>query len=131
MERLRQRLELANKALETLNEVLQIGSPSTIERDASIQRFQYSFEALWKLAKRYLREIEGVDLGSPKGVIRTCREVGLFNDEETIVALEMVDDRNLTVHTYNEELAEEIYNKLNKYNVLMNSLVERITRRMK
>lgn len=131
MERLRQRLELANKALETLNEVLQIGSPSTIERDASIQRFQYSFEALWKLAKQYLREIEGVDLGSPKGVIRTCREVGLFNDEETIVALEMVDDRNLTVHTYNEELAEEIYNKLNKYNVLMNSLVERITRRMK
>ncbi len=120
MERLQQRITTSEKALQTFNEILQIEEPSLIERDASIQRFEYSFEAMWKLGKQYLRDIEGVDIGSPKSVIRTCRDVGLFSDEETVTALEMVDDRNLTSHTYNEGVAEEIYSKLRLYSPLLN-----------
>lgn len=54
MERLRQRIESSKKALGTLREVLQIKEPTLIERDASIQRFEYSFEAIWKLGKQFL-----------------------------------------------------------------------------
>jgi nucleotidyltransferase substrate binding protein (TIGR01987 family) len=119
MERLKQRIETADNALTTLEQVLLIDQPSSIERDASIQRFEYSFEAQWKLAKQYLRDFEGIDSGSPKGVIRSCHEAGVLNEEETIKALEMVDDRNLTSHTYNEELAEEIYKRLAGYSTLL------------
>jgi uncharacterized protein YutE (UPF0331/DUF86 family) len=70
--------------------------------------------------------VEGIDQGSPKGVIRSCREIGLLNDKETVQLLKMVDDRNLTVHTYNEALAEEIYINLPKYLSLMSIWIQRI-----
>lgn len=115
MERSRERLKMAQKALVAFQEVMQIKQPTAIERDAAIQRFEFTFEACWKAAKEVLFEREGVDAGSPKGVIRTCREIGILTDQQTVTALEMVDDRNLTVHTYNEELAEAIYSRLKIY----------------
>jgi len=115
MERVIQRLDMARKALGTFEEVMRIESPSSIERDAAIQRFEYTFEAMWKAAKQVLLDMEGVDVASPKGVIRSCREVQLLNEEEAIDALQMVDDRNLTVHTYNEALSLEIYSRLPSY----------------
>ena len=115
MERLNERLTVARRALGTLQEVLAVESPSRIERDAAIQRFEYTCEAVWKAAQRYLQEVEGLSLGSPKGSIRASRDVGLFTDEQTTLGLEMIDDRNLTVHTYNESLAEEIHHHLPSY----------------
>ncbi len=47
------------------------------------------------------------------------REVALFMDDQAVLALEMVDDRNLTVHTYNEALAEQIFSNLPRYAELM------------
>ncbi|BCJ86952.1 HI0074 family nucleotidyltransferase substrate-binding subunit [Effusibacillus dendaii] len=130
MERLEQRLNVSYRALETLNEVLSLPSPSRIERDASIQRFEYTFEAVWKTGKQYLFDYEGLDIGSPKGVIRASFSVGLFNEEETAMGLELVDDRNLSVHTYNEALAEMIFGRLPQYAVLMKKWLDEIKQRM-
>ena len=44
-------------------------APSKIERDAAIQRFEYSFEATWKSAQRFLAVVEGVEAGSPKSTV--------------------------------------------------------------
>ncbi|MHC4292337.1 MAG: nucleotidyltransferase substrate binding protein [Planctomycetota bacterium] len=55
VERLKNRLKTAQKALGTLNELLTDEKPSIIVRDAAIQRFEYSFEALWKTGSRFLR----------------------------------------------------------------------------
>lgn len=112
MERLNERLQVAERALNTLLELVALERPSTIERDASIQRFEYSFEAVWKVAKRYLNVIEGVDASSPKAVIRSSLEAGLFDEPTTRQALVMADDRNLTSHTYNALLADEIFSRL-------------------
>ncbi len=110
---------MARKALGTLKELLVIELPSNVERDAAIQRFEYTFEAVCKAAGRYLLVIEGVSVSSPKGMVRVSREAGLIEDDEALIALEMVDDRNLTVHTYNEALAEQIYSNLKRYAELM------------
>ncbi|MGH8009330.1 MAG: nucleotidyltransferase substrate binding protein [Candidatus Binatia bacterium] len=112
MERLKERLAVARRALNSLKELLVIRQPSPIERDAAIQRFEYTSEAVWKAAQYDLLVVEGLSVGSPKGCLRACRDVGLLTDEETVLGLEMVDDRNLTVHSYNEALAEDIYNNL-------------------
>ncbi len=118
MERLKQRLEMAKKVLMTLQE-LGTDSDSTVHRDATIQRFEYSFEAIWKAAKQYLNDIEGLDMGSPKAVIRACFQVGVLNQAQTQLALSMTDDRNLTTHAYNEPVAETIYAKIKDYQVLL------------
>lgn len=103
MERLKERLVQARGALNTLKELAPIKQPSKVERDAAIQRFEYTFEAVYKTTLRYLSVVEGISVASPKGAFRGLRELGLLSEEETTTALEMVDDRNLTVHTYNEE----------------------------
>lgn len=84
--------------------------PSDERRDAAIQRFEYSFEAVWKASQLYLAENEAMTVGSPKGCIRACREVGLLNEPET--ALKMAEAQSLTTHTYNEEVARSLYENL-------------------
>lgn len=115
MERTRQRLAVAGRALGTLDELLTEGMSSAVVRDAAIQRFEYTFEAVWKAAQMYLREVEGLVVGSPKGVVRHSRQVGVLTEEDARLALAMSDDRNLTVHAYNEAVAEAISKRLIDY----------------
>ena len=98
-----------------MRELAVLPNPTRIERDAAIQRFEYSFEAAWKAAQRFLRVIEGVEVGSPKAAVRACRESGLLSREQAETALTMADDRNLTAHTYNESLAVAIFNRLPRH----------------
>lgn len=120
------RLNLAEKALSRLHEITEKKFLSEIERDGMIQRFEFCFEIMWKCGKDYLLKSEGLDAASPKKVIRLLREVGIFNDEETEKFLEMADDRNLTAHTYNEELAEKIALRIREYEPLLTKLFNRI-----
>ena len=60
MERLNERLVIARRALSTLQELLGLEAPSRVERDAAIQRFEYTCEAVWKAAQRYLQDVEGI-----------------------------------------------------------------------
>jgi nucleotidyltransferase substrate binding protein (TIGR01987 family) len=95
---------------------------TTIVRDAAIQRFEYTFEALWKFLKEYLQEKEGIVCSSPKACFRETFSVGLIREEDTVLFLQMTDDRNMTSHTYKEEVARLIYGKLKEYSVLMEKL---------
>jgi nucleotidyltransferase substrate binding protein (TIGR01987 family) len=119
MERLKERIAMATRAVLRLQEAVQLPNPSDLERDAIIQRFEFTFEAVWKAAQAYLHTVEGMDVASPKGVIRACREVGLFDETAAVLALKMADDRNLTVHTYNEPLAVAIYGRILEYQLLL------------
>lgn len=118
MARLNERLAIARQALGTLLEILQ-ESKNRIVRDASIQRFEYTFEAVWKAAQLYLRTEESLESGSPRGVIRASLQAGLLTEEQARKGLTMADDRNLTAHTYNESLADAIYSRLGGYSELM------------
>lgn len=129
MERLKERLHLAEKALAALNESLALPY-SKIVRDASIQRFEFTIESLWKLAQRFLIVKEGIESGSPKGVIKACFQVDLLTDQQTHLLLQAIDDRNLTVHTYNEALAEKIYANLFEYRPVLNEWHEAIKQRL-
>ena len=110
------------RALNTLNEILSMPF-SIIVRDASIQRFEYSFESLWRLLKAYLKQYEGLVCNSPKECFREGLKVGLLSVEETEICLVMTDDRNLTSHTYIESIADAIYRKLPSYMAVMKSLL--------
>jgi len=128
VDELTRRLALARKAFGTLQQIL--GEAKTaIVRDAAIQRFEYSFEAVWKAAQRFLREREGVEATSPKAVVRASFSAGLLDESSSRRALDMVDDRNLTVHTYNEPLAEAIYSRLAAHASVLGAWLSGLERR--
>lgn len=112
MERLTRRLLDAGAALARLDAVLAIEQPTDIERDAAIQRFEFTFEAIWKAAQRYLAVVEKIEAGSPGSVIRACREIGIGDEDAAAARLEAAQDRNLTTHMYKEALALRIFGRL-------------------
>lgn len=122
MEKLKLKHRDAAKALDTLKEALDMPF-SIIVRDAAIQRFEYTFEALWKFLKDYLKEQEGIVCNSPKSCFRDAFSVGLLTEEETVSFLEMADDRNMTSHTYKEEVSQLLYQKMRGYSGLMGKLL--------
>lgn len=126
MERLTERYRLAIRAFRKFHELAIRDTLSEIERDALIQRFEFSFELIWKCAKEYLYVQDGIDAASPKKVIRACREIGLLDEAETEQALKMVDDRNLTTHTYDETFVESLISRFPVYDKVMHSWLEKL-----
>lgn len=123
MEQLGKRVASCKQALKTLGEILEMPF-SVVVRDASIQRFEYSFESTWKLLKAYLKWQEGVVCNSPKRCFREALRVGLLSPDDVEICLTMTDDRNLTVHTYIEVIAEAIYEKLPVYLTVMRRVLD-------
>ena len=117
--RYKQRFENFEKSFLKLQEALDILEPSDIEKAGIIQYFEISFELSWKLMKDYLLYL-GYDVNSPRESIKRAFAIGLIDDgEEWLNAL---IDRNLTVHTYDQEQADEIYLKIANvyFNLLQN-----------
>lgn len=128
MVRPERRLTIAGDALATLEALVDLPSPSEIERDAAIQRFEYTFDSVWKAAQAILVE-EGLVSNSPKATVRHCRSLGLLDDEEAVQAMAALGDRNLTIHTYNRRLAAEIYGRLGPHARLFRTWLTRMKER--
>jgi len=92
-------------------------------RDSAIQRFEFTVEIFWKTIKVFLKEREGIDCRTPKACIRGFFSAGHINEEDAILLLEMIDDRNLTSHTYKEEIAEAIFSRLYRYIEKLNEVI--------
>ncbi len=99
-------------------------------RDATIQRFEFTVEILWKTIKEFLKQIEGIDCKSPKGCIREFFANGYISEEKTKTLLEMIDDRNLTSHTYQEEIAEKIFKDLKSYIPVIEEIINTMEKKI-
>lgn len=63
------------KALARFSEALE-EPESSIVRDATIQRFEFTYELLWKTLKIYLQDIHGVRAVSPRQVFKEAYSLG-------------------------------------------------------
>ena len=109
-------------AMITFDEILQ-EKANSIVRDAAIKRFEYNFELAWKSIKRFAKK-ENFDATSPRSAFKVAFQVGWIDDAE--VWLDMIDDRNLTTHTYKEATAEEVFERLPRYAKEMQELLDRL-----
>lgn len=111
------------KALDKLEEVLSVPK-NEIVRDSAIQRFEFTLDLSWKMLKAYLEETKGIICHSPKDCFREAyrQKIIQYNDQW----IHLVDLRNETVHTYNENLAEMIYKELPEALTLFKSLLAKI-----
>ncbi|MEK7171847.1 MAG: HI0074 family nucleotidyltransferase substrate-binding subunit [Patescibacteria group bacterium] len=111
---LKEKFVLLRKALKAWDKVL-IEPYSEIVRDATIQRYEFSCELFWKCVKIFLKEYEGIDCNSPKSCFRALKGILKLTEKDVLLCLEMVDDRNLSVHTYSEALAKALYRRTRRY----------------
>jgi len=82
-----------------------------IEQEGFIQRFEYTFELLWKTLKDYLDE-SGITLteATPRVVIKTAFAASILDDGQVFV--DMMLARNLLSHTYDFEKFHEILKRV-------------------
>ena len=114
-------------SLDRFEEVLAEPKSTIMVRDAAIQRFEFTLELAWKIIQRVLRE-EEIVCTSPKRCLKEAFKQGLVADEPEWIA--MVRDRNLTVHTYTEETAQAVFERLPAYLPRLQTLYTNLTKRL-
>ena len=122
--------EQTERALASLQELVPQyleNKENIILRDAMIQRFEYSTEAFWKYLKAFLSIEHNLSANSPREVIRMGLNAKLYGEEISKELLQMLDDRNLTSHTYVEELAETIAGRIPAYSKNMQAVMHQLS----
>lgn len=90
------------RAVERLQEALQQPKNEFI-RDSVIKRFEFCVELSWKTGKKVM----GTTTTAPRDVIRELAQGGYIQDVG--IWLEAIEMRNLSSHTYKEDLAEKVF----------------------
>jgi nucleotidyltransferase substrate binding protein (TIGR01987 family) len=109
-----------NKALKKLKEIAVLPPEETANQDATIQRFEFTFELAWKLMQSI--EIENnINVYGVKTILREAAKLGLIDDP--VKWFDFLRDRNLTVHTYKEELAQKVYQSAKEFIPFVDKLI--------
>ncbi len=117
-ERIIKNFEQFAKALDSLIETAQQELKNSVQNDLAlkkavragiIQCFEYTFEMLWKLLK-VIADEELITANSPKAAFKAGFKLDLIQESEEEIFNEIIKKRNLTVHTYNEDTAQEVRN---------------------
>lgn len=125
---------MAKKGLENFKSTIKslrdfLSTPIEDDRDKAgiIQAFEFTFEQCWKALQQEAAR-QGTTVGSPKRAFSFAMSVGLISPKNEKIWLEMLEDRNLTSHTYKKELADQVIervrtNYLQAYEELLNQLL--------
>src|SRR5438552_3651668 len=97
---------------------------SDVVRDSAIKRFELCFDLAWKTAKEKLRA-ENIECYSPKSCLSEALRAGFLPAELEKTAQVMLEDRNLSVHTYDSSTADAIYKRLSGYVPVFKALCEK------
>lgn len=100
-------IDQLHKALTRLNEAL-VAEPTQLNKDATIQRFEFTFELLWKTLKTYIEESgRNAMPNSPRDVFRVAADLQIIPDPKPY--FDFLDNRNLSSHTYSQTQADAVY----------------------
>ena len=96
------------KALERLKEGVEL-TQNDLDKDGVIQRFEFTVELFWK-ALRAILLYQGIECYSPRNCIKEAFKANIIDDSE--IPLDMLEDRNISSHVYNEEKSNEIFERI-------------------
>lgn len=111
--RWQQRLSNYKKALGTLDEAVALDRErglSKLEKQGIIQAFEFTHELAWKVMQDFFLYQGNSELRGSRDATRQAFNTGLIADGENW--MKMIQNRNLTSHTYNEETSEQIYKNI-------------------
>jgi nucleotidyltransferase substrate binding protein (TIGR01987 family) len=121
----RKALYKLTQAVEIVNEQVELDEKvDDLLKEGLIQRFEYTHELAWKVMKDYAEYQGYTDIRGSRDAIRKAFEMGLIDDKRWMNSIE---DRNLTSHNYDDEVADEIFNQIVKvYSPLFELLEEKL-----
>ncbi len=102
------KVEKFNQALQRLKEAVETAK-SQLEKDGTIQRFEFTVELMWKTLKAILY-YQGIECYSPRDCVKKAFRYGIIEDDE--ILLDMIEDRNLSSHIYDSKTADEIFERI-------------------
>jgi nucleotidyltransferase substrate binding protein (TIGR01987 family) len=126
--RWKQRFGNYKKAFATLKYAVELAASrelSDLEKQGVIQGFEFTFELAWNVMKDYLEE-QGIRriIGS-KAAVRQAFNAGLIEDGQ--IWMDMINDRNLAAHSYDEETAQSLFTRIRgTYHSSLNSFAEKM-----
>ena len=113
-------LENAHKNLIEMLDLLNEEPSKKAYKLAVIQSYEMDIELSWKTLKDYLNYL-GYKVEAPREVIKQAFAIDILDDGD--IWIKMIDDRNLTSHTYDEAKAQEIVDSIKEdYFVYLDSL---------
>jgi len=121
-EKLATQIQQLRKAATRLGETLAL-KPTPVHQDATIQRFEFTFELAWKTMQTFARE-KGIEIVSPKDSIRVAAQLGLIENVE--MWFDFLDARNMSSHIYDEKMAEVVYQQAKKFLPEVERLIEKL-----
>jgi nucleotidyltransferase substrate binding protein (TIGR01987 family) len=95
-----------NKALSQLSKFIDKQDLNELEEQGLIQCFEYTHELAWNTIKDFLESRGKGDIFGSKDATREAFGLGLIEEGE--IWMDMIQSRNQTTHTYNEDTAGEI-----------------------
>ena len=110
-----QRLENYSKALRKLEEAVEIvnqnfDSPNIdLLKEGLIQRFEFTHELAWKVMKDYLEYQGYSDIKDSRDAFRKSLAIGII---ESPLWIDSIQTRNITSHTYDEEISNTVIEKI-------------------
>ena len=111
--RWKQRFQNYKKALVTMKNAVELSNErelTDLEKQGVIQGFEFTLELAWNVMKDYLEEQGIVDIDGSKSAVRHAFKSGLVEDGETW--MNIISSRNISSHTYNEEIAEKLFSMI-------------------
>lgn len=111
--RWQQRLTNFSKALRQLEQAVNLSEErqlSDLEEQGLIQAFEFTHELAWNVLKDYFAYQGNPDISGSRDASREAFRKGLIQDGEGW--MEMIKSRNQSSHTYNQEIAEGIAEKI-------------------
>lgn len=115
------------KAYSRLKEVSDLyDGENDIIRDSLIQRFEFTYELTHKTLKEFMKYL-GVTLENsfPRTIFKKAYVNNLISDDK--VWINLLEDRDSTSHIYNENMSNEIADRIvNKYVDAIEELVENL-----
>ena len=119
-ERAAESLADLEKAVARLSEIVDRTDRDDVVIEATVKRFEFTFELLWKALKHCL-ELQGVIVASPKQAFIQAFQMRWITDES--LWLSMLVDRNLTVHMYHQGMVREVAGRIVGYAPAIHGLV--------
>lgn len=104
--RWQQRFSNFQKALEQLRKFIEHGELNELEEQGLIQAFEYTHELAWNVLRDYLLSQGHQSIHGSRDAAREAFKLDLIDDGECW--MDMIRDRNRSVHTYNQETAQAI-----------------------
>ena len=109
-----QRFSNYRKALAKLTQAVNIITGRVAGRDevdellkeGLILRFEYTHELVWKVMKDYAEYQGYTEVRGSRDAFRQALQMGIIDD---VAWMESIEDRNLTSHNYDEEVADDVY----------------------